>query len=118
MPHSDDRTAQGQSRGSALVPTHYDQVGADPWVEPAAANTASARWRPRISELVDADNQPRSDKGVNVAKFPDDGKNIFVGSACHYQVIAAAAALRREGEAAASVAKLDELRLRDDAGSA
>jgi hypothetical protein len=33
-----------------------------------------------ISELVDADNQPRPDKGVNVAKFPDDGKNVFVGS--------------------------------------
>jgi hypothetical protein len=29
-------------------------------------------------QLVDADNQPRSDKGVNVAKLPDDGKNVFV----------------------------------------
>ena len=58
--------------------------------------TVSAHWRPRISELVDADNQPRSDKGVNVAKFPDDGKNVFVESASHYQVIAAAAARRRE----------------------
>src|SRR5437762_8228804 len=65
--------------------------------------------------LVDADNQPRSDKSVNVAKFPDDGKNVAVGSASHYQAIAAAAALRRVGEAAASVAKLDELRVRHDA---
>ena len=26
------------------------------------------RWRPRISQLVDADNQPRADKRVNVSK--------------------------------------------------
>ena len=65
----------------------------------------------RIHRLFDADKQPRSDKCINVGELAYDRKNVFVGSASDYQVMAAAAAWRCEGKAATSVAELDELRL-------
>jgi hypothetical protein len=57
------------------------------WCAPLAwaSREDEATARPRSSKLIDASEQSRSGHSANVAKRAGHRKNVFIGSASHYQ---------------------------------